>query len=1758
MKTYFKNFSFFIILSLVMVFSATRLVWGWTGPTLTPPYGNLTAPLNLGAATQTKTGGLNIATEGGYVGIGTTNPGSKLTTFGDIWLDSAGATNRTLYFRNQNTAGTIQSDKDLVFSMGGIEKARILLGGNVGIGTGVPNSQLHLYKNDNTVNAELAIQSGNATTLQDKWTIYNNGIGTGDGSLRFWNTNVPSGGNALTILKTGNVGIGTTAPVYALDVLGTIRANSTVGFRSVGQQHGYVVTKTGVAGDDAYAAFGILNVGDAGWTTRINKNGSIGVVSDTNSSFTGAGNVGIGTTNPVDKLQVIGNLRVNTGNQFLQLIANETSDYAEIQSGDEINYKNFILARQGGNVGIGTTNPLTTLSVIGTTTSSTGFKITTTGNGIQFADGSIQTTAPGTNSLAQGNTYVGSPTNLAIATSTIYINPAGNVGIGITTPGVKLHVIGEITASTVLNAGSYVYTGDLYNRGNFLVLNKAANGFVTWATRDASLSESVMNLSNIGTTTTTATLGVGRSDVDPAYSITTKAGLGGIKSENNVSATPAGYFSNSAGPALVTNSGNVGIGTTNPGAKLDVDGTARLNGNLSFRYDQTAYLISGPANGGAIRIRSNGGAAIDRNVQFGNVDNLGVWTSYMTIADSGSVGIGTTAPMSKLDARGSIYGTAIVASDSQNTTRPEYPNAQMGIVQGSADNTPQFIMRKQGFAAAMIGIAGYDLGFEIGGAERMRIASAGNVGIGLTNPADKLSIVNGGYVNVGNSTVSARYGNSVIDFGDGTGYMFKLMNRQASPATLMNVRDNGFFVFGNQATIPTGGIVDIVGDGVSTPFLVTSTTGAATRGDSFIVKSDGKVGIGTASLSTINATAGLFSSVTPKTEILTGSASGTYKEAVVIRHNSQDSTAVSRELGLLLKASNEGSLDESNKMSGMMWWSTGSYGNGGMFSLVHANNKILTSDFSGNIGIGTTAPGAKLEVAGTVKITGGIPGSGKVLTSDATGLASWTTPTSGLGGSGTLNKVAKFTAGTTLGDSLIFDNGTNVGIGTAAPSTNLHVAGVPLGTTAKIRLQAYSASYYTDITHDASGSTETVGTVINTVGTAPTAFNIQENGTSRLYIKAGGNVGIGTAAPEAGLDVGAGDILVRGVGGYQMLGHVANLYFGDIGDTPVDANRSYMRKVNGNEGELIINNTPGPVIFSFAGTEQARITNTGRVGIGTTAPAQKLQVIDSSDVQLSLGQGDSTAFNIGRVSATGELKFYGKQAGYDGYIFSGASGEKMRILSNGTVGIGVTNPDSTYKLVTVGGGVKAKGNTSDSSQYALYTENSSSVPLFSVRNDGNVYMGTSASINGQLISNQEGGLYFGRSRISENQFVMSDISFGNNWTAKASSLNWYGIAMSSDGKYQTATVSGGQIYTSTDFGNTWTAKASSLNWREVAMSSDGKYQSAGGYNTEMYVSVDYGNTWTAKDIVRFWTGIAMSSDGKNQTANQSGGMIFVSTDYGNTWTGKGTISNWLGIAMSSNGKYQIVSIGTGQFNISTDYGNTWTASAFGSGLNWRKVAVSSDGKYQTAVVANGQIYTSYADSYIYGGNVGIGTTAPAQKLDVQGGNINTSGNLLASGVLAVSGTDTSYIAGNVGIGYVGNPNPGYKLYVSGDAAKTVGGTAWTNLSDGRLKDEQGEIGSVLDKINKLRPIKYKWNDLRIKEFGESDKGVLFGFIAQEMKDVFPEFISEGKKGFLMYNPSGYEAVLTAAIQEQQVRIDGQQKQIEELMAEISELRLKIK
>ena len=155
----------------------------------------------------------------------------------------------------------------------------------------------------------------------------------------------------------------------------------------------------------------------------------------------------------------------------------------------------------------------------------------------------------------------------------------------------------------------------------------------------------------------------------------------------------------------------------------------------------------------------------------------------------------------------------------------------------------------------------------------------------------------------------------------------------------------------------------------------------------------------------------------------------------------------------------------------------------------------------------------------------------------------------------------------------------------------------------------------------------------------------------------------------------------------------------------------------------------------------------------------------------------------------------------------------------------------------------------------------------------------------------------------------------------------------------------------------------------------------------------------------------------------------------------------------------------------------------------------------------------------------------------------------------VSNAGQGYFAGNVGIG---TTTPASNtLQVTGSAGKTVGGTAWSDLSDVRLKNILGDVkGAALQKIFQLHPVRYEWNSLHESLYGPSTDTQMYGFAAQEIKDVIPEFVSMSPDGYYWYNPSGFEAILTAGIQEQQEQIGDLQTQNSNLENQNQNLNLK--
>jgi len=162
---------------------------------------------------------------------------------------------------------------------------------------------------------------------------------------------------------------------------------------------------------------------------------------------------------------------------------------------------------------------------------------------------------------------------------------------------------------------------------------------------------------------------------------------------------------------------------------------------------------------------------------------------------------------------------------------------------------------------------------------------------------------------------------------------------------------------------------------------------------------------------------------------------------------------------------------------------------------------------NGNIGIGTNTPGAKLEVAGHIKITGGNPGAGKILTSDTNGLATWEeagAETDPQVGANTANYLPKWD-GSALITGTVYDNG-NIGIGTTSPDYKLQVDG--------------------DIAPETDGN-RNLGS--NTLGwdtlfmsstiDYKSDLGFSSGGQEKVTITTDGKVGIGETDPDATLEI---------------------------------------------------------------------------------------------------------------------------------------------------------------------------------------------------------------------------------------------------------------------------------------------------------------------------------------------------------------------------------------------------------------------------------------------------------------------------------------------------------------------------------------------------------------------------------------------------------------------------------------------------------------
>lgn len=514
---------------------------------------------------------------------------------------------------------------------------------------------------------------------------------------------------------------------------------------------------------------------------------------------------------------------------------------------------------------------------------------------------------------------------------------------------------------------------------------------------------------------------------------------------------------------------NVGIGTTSPATLLHINnGSASAN---SFRIENSDGY-------GQITTDSN---VLTYDAQQHLFNNRARSSEYMRINSSGNVLIGTTTDSgAKLEVAGSVGNF--------KTTGHQI-----------------FLTRNGNNEIYAVGASSV-LALGTNSAEKMRITSTGNVGIGTTSPLSKL-----------------HSGDTVSDYGSQTfgttAAVFSAVGVNNSAATMdpvlklmkdgvSGVRYAGTAVFklGKYAT-----------DGVNPRTRLDIALGDGdgnTEGDDMptviTIQGNGNVGIGTTSPSYKLEIKGTSNNIGDGNQIFSvGNTSGGTQLAI-------------------------GSSEDSYN-----WIRSYESGVGGRDLALVTNGEAIRIKSGGNVLIGTnTDSGYKLDIDGTFRNTGeatvgdklyltnvASSGADGILAFDSTNTASGSRIFSFTRGGGNALKYHSYgyhlwqsgaASGTADSTSrMILDSSGRLGIGTSSPDRQLQVHESTSGTsTAKFTNSTTGEDGDTGFFVGINGSEQPI-----LFGYNSTDMAIGTNGTERMRITSGGNVGIGTASPAYKLDV---------------------------------------------------------------------------------------------------------------------------------------------------------------------------------------------------------------------------------------------------------------------------------------------------------------------------------------------------------------------------------------------------------------------------------------------------------------------------------------------------------------------------------------------------------------------------------------------------------------------------------------------------------------
>ena len=1213
-------------------------------------------------------------------------------------------------------------------------------GGRVGIGTSTPGSALEVAGSGQIrlsgLTPRLTLTPA-ASGTSNLWNIDNNG-----GKLRFFREDYAasgtgaSGADRMTILDSGNVGIGTSSPANALDINGGIgllptatspntgiyspAANdvriSTNGFSRLRVQTGGAVQISsnglfiGAIGTPNLSMLDIaggiaLGAGYAGVTAApsngaiIQGNVGLGITAPTAALHLKAGSAAAGTaplkftTGPLLSTEEKGAVEYDGTNLYYTDDSNVRHVLAS-SAGGATNFNNPVTmsgagtgltvtnnASVGGNLSIGGTTTLTGATSITNTTnsSSTGTGALTVAGGlgvaatinsakIAVADGNAANPSITFTSAPTNGFFYGTSNSIGVATNgteKMRLLSNGNLGIGTNNPSMSLEIQGG--SSTIgTNGIKILSTNDTGSNNAYLeaiAKRSDGNGSGTFAgtialaknrTDAAHATNSQLGRIMFGGNHTDGTL------ANVLYSSSIAGITEGAFSNATTMPTGLAFYTGSTGYTTsqaasnvgtekmrITNAGAVGIGTSAPLGKLEVASGAlnvNTNGSVAPSLGTTAFMQVNEGAGVAYSSLRSTNDAFGSNFVFQKTRSAN-GAGVASVANSDVLG---TISFASTDGTGWLSSAAIKAAVNGTVATGSVP-ADLIFSTGTSGN----------------------------GSERMRILSSGGVGIGTAGPIGMLNVncANGADCISMTNSAGKRWTQYFTTNGSDTDY--RIWEGQTTTGNRFTIQAGGNVGLGTTSPNTT---LDMVGafsmrasaapslspatqgriyfDSSSNQFMVSqnggaysalATTGGAGQNFTSPVTMSGS---GTGLTVTNNASVGGNLSITGSTSISSAvSSTSTTTGALTIAGGLGVGGSVNANRFMAADGLVGSPSHSFTSAPSTGFWYPGSNGIALSANGVEAMRVLA----SGNVGIGTTVPGAGLDVVSSSGVRFGVSSIGD---------SAYFGPSSTIikGGGATGGIYFQPTNGTNAVTML--SNG-NMGIGTTVPAGPLHISS---GANTLSFLDAFTGS--------------------------------AAEGSALIYRQARGT----SAAPTA---LQLGDRLnFIGARGYGATGYSP----ASLSAISVFAAENFTDSAMGTH--MVFETSP---VSTTGRTERMRITSQGLVGISTNDPAAMLHVNGTALVGSSASGGTNVSLNSGAPALTKGISIYyqngspSSSANDYGVIAAGYGGSYNTQLalnpSGGNVGIGTSKPGSYLSL-----GNRTSGKTS---HLRLY-ENSTDVYGFGI------------------------------------------------------------------------------------------------------------------------------------------------------------------------------------------------------------------------------------------------------------------------------------------------------------------------------------------------------------------------------------------------------------------------------------------------------------